>query len=422
MQRSSNVAPVDPVSPPPTGCPIGPGLSDPLRYTDLSFRSDWARMRRSDRLEWTQVNERTGFWSVVRYADVDRVLRDARTFTSERGTLLNILGMEDPAGGRQIAATDPPRHTVLRARLQKAMAIKAIEKQQELITRLVREIIDPLADGGVFDFAEAMLALPVALGGESMGLPRADWPRLGYLLNSSIAAEDPEYRVAGGTQATLDRAHRELFSYFQDIYRERRRNLGDDLVSVLITTEVDGRTMSPGEIMSNCYSVLLGAVVTTPHSPNYLMTEHIGDGLLDRWAAEPAATPTGVEEALRLASPVSHFMRYAVSDTEVRGTKIKAGQAVVSWLGAANRDEDVFPEADTFDLHRRPNKHLAFGIGPHYCVGHTLARVTLRTLFTELLSRFTAFEPAGEPVRLHSNFISGFKHLPITAKLVRGGA
>jgi cytochrome P450 len=408
---------------PATGCPVSAaaqGLADPLLYAgaDFDFRSIWDRMRGEDHLEWTQVDERLGFWSVVKYHDADRVLRDAQTFTSERGTLLNILGVEDPAGGRQIAATDPPRHTIMRARLQKALAIKAIEQQHDLITRLVREVIKPLADGGPFDFAEAMLALPVAVGGESMGLPRADWPRLGFLLNSSIAAEDPEYRTAGGTQDTLDRAHRELFAYFQDIYKERRRNLGDDLISVLITTEVDGRTMTPGEVMSNCYSVLLGAVVTTPHSPNYMMTEHIDDGVLDKWAADLTATPTAVEEALRLGSPVSHFMRYAVSDTVVRGTKIRAGQAVVNWLGAANRDEEVFPDAETFELRRRPNKHVAFGIGPHYCVGHTVARVTLRILFNELLSRFTGFEPAGEPSRLHSNFISGYKHLPITARTV----
>jgi cytochrome P450 len=406
-----------------SGCPVSAaaqGLAEPALYTNLDFRSIWAGMRDENHLEWTQVDDRNGFWSVVKYSDVDRVLRDPRTFTSERGTLLNILGTEDPAGGRQIAATDPPRHTVMRARLQKALAIKSIEQQQDMIRRLVREVIDPLADGGVFDFAEAMLALPVAVGGESMGLPRADWPRLGHLLVSSIAADDPAYRAAGGTQATLDAAHRELFAYFQDIYKERRSKLGDDLVSVLITTEVDGRTMTPGEVMSNCYSVLLGAVVTTPHSPNYVMAEHISDGLLERWAADLSLTPTAVEEALRLASPVSHFMRYAVTDTEVRGTKISAGQAVVSWLGAANRDKDIFVDPERFDLRRRPNKHLSFGIGPHYCVGHTVARVTLRILFNELLSRFTAFEPAGQPQRLHSNFVSGHRRLPITARAVSG--
>ena len=400
------------------GCPVT-GLADPHFFGGADFRSAWARLHARDGLEWTSAGARGGFWSAVRYADVDRVLRDSSTFTSERGTLLTILGVDDPAGGRQVAATDPPRHTAMRARLQKALGVRAIEQQRDLIAALVRGVLDPLADGGVFDFAAAMLALPVAVGGEAMGLPRADWPRLGRLLTTAIAPDDPDYRLAEGTQATLDAAHRELFAYFQEVYHQRRRNLGDDLVSVLITTEVDGRRMSPGEVMSNCYSVMLGAVVTTAHPPTYVLSEHLDDGVLDRWGADLSVTPTAVEEALRLASPAGHFMRYAVVDTELRGTRIEAGQAVVSWLGAANRDAAVFADPGRFDLRRRPNKHLAFGVGPHYCVGHTVARVTLRILFDELLTRFAGFERAGEPVRLRSNVISGYTHLPITAQ-VRG--
>lgn len=400
------------------GCPVTSApldLSDPLLYSEGDYRGAWEKLRTMDQLTWQQVDGRGGFWSVLRYHDADRVLRDPGTFTSERGTLLNLLGNEDPAGGRQIAATDPPRHTAMRARLQKALTIKAIEQQSDLIRELVLEVLAPLADGSTFDFAEAMLALPIAIGGVSMGLPRQDWPRLGRLLTASIAPDDPEYAEPGGTQVTLEMAHRELFAYFQDIYAERRQTLGDDLISVLVTTEFDGRTMSPGEVMSNCYSVLLGAVVTTPHSPNYVMAEHADDGLLARWAADLDATPTAVEEALRLASPVSHFMRYAVRDTEVRGTPIRAGDAVVVWLGAANRDEEVFADPLTFQPRRKPNKHLAFGVGPHYCVGHTVARVALRLLFTELLTRFTGFEHAGPAVRLRSNFVSGYKHMPIVA-------
>lgn len=407
-----------PVRPAPArsaGCPVA-DLSDPMLYSDGDYRGAWAELRGMSTPAWYQVDDRRGFWSVLKYDDASRVLRDFGTFTSERGTLLNLLGKEDPAGGRQIAATDPPRHTAMRARLQKALGIKAIEQQSDLIRQLVLEAIGPLADGGPFDFAVAMMALPVAIGGVAMGLPRQDWPRLGRLLTASIAAEDPEFQEAGGTLATLEVAHRELFAYFQDIYTERRRHLGDDLISVLITTEFEGRAMSPGEVMSNCYSVLLGAVVTTPHPPNYVLAEHMDDGLLARWSADPDATPTAVEEALRLASPVSHFMRYAVRGTEVGGAHVRAGDAVVVWLGAANRDEEAFPDPTTFDLYRRPNKHIAFGGGPHYCVGHTVARVTQRILFTELLTRFSRFEPAGLPERLRSNFVSGYKHLPITAR------
>jgi cytochrome P450 len=402
-------------------CPVGAddlGLADPRRFDGLDFRAEWTRLRALDRLDWTPVAGRGGFWSAVRYHDVDLVLRDAHTFTSERGTLLSILGRPDPAGGRQIAATDPPRHTTMRAGLQKALTIKAIEQQKDAITRLVRECLAPLADGGVFDFGQAMLALPVALAGEVMGLPRADLPRLCRLLTTSIAADDPEYCTPRGTKATLDRAHRELFAYLQDLCAERRHQLGDDLISVLIGTEVDGRVMSPGEVVSNCYSVLLGATVTTAHPATYLMTEHIGDGLLDRWAADLSVTPTAVEETVRLASPASHFMRYATTDTEIRGTPIAAGQAVVCWLGSANRDGTVFADPDTFDLRRKPNRHVAFGVGPHYCVGHGVARVTLAILFDELLTRFRDFQPAGEPVRLRSNVISGYTHVPITAQPV----
>lgn len=402
----------------PSGCPVShgaAGLADPVLFSTGDYRATWDELRGRDRLAWQDVDGRPGFWSVVRYHDADRVLRDADTFTSERGTMLFTLGEQDPAGGRQIPVTDPPRHTAMRARLQKALTIKSVEQQTELIRGLVREVVAPLGDGE-FDFAQAMLTLPVAVGGTAMGLPRADWPRLVRLLNASTAPDDPEYREPDGPQATLEAAHRELFAYFQDIYSDRRRRPGDDLISVLITTEVDGRAMSAGEVLSNCYSVLLGASVTTPHSPNYVMAEHLGDGLLDRWAADPGATASGVEEALRLASPVSYFMRYATRDVTIRDTPIKAGDAVVVWFGAANRDAEVFPDPDRFLLHRKPNRHLAFGIGPHYCVGHSLARVTLRLLFDELLSGFTDFEPAGAPSRMHSNFISGYKHLPITAK------
>jgi cytochrome P450 len=398
---------------PAPACPVT--LADPRLFATDAFRHRWTQLRAADRLEWTQVTEHAGFWSAATYADVDLVLRDARSFTSERGTVLAILGVDDPAGGRQVAATDPPRHTAMRARLQQALTVRAIEQRSDVIAGLVRETLDPLADG-VFDFAQAMLALPVAVAGEAMGLPRADWPRLGRLLTCAIAEDDPEYRDPGGPAATLAAAHRELFAYFQDLCRDRRRNLGDDLVSVLITTEVDGRRMSPGEIVSNCYSVLLGAVVTTPHAPNHVLAHHIDDGVLAAWAADPAVTPTAIEEALRLASPASHFLRYATRDVEVRGTVIGEGDAVVCWLGSANRDAAVFPDAEHFDLRRTPNRHVAFGVGPHYCVGHNVARVTIRVLFDELLARFTDFRPAGEPVRLHSNLISGYKHVPITAR------
>lgn len=146
------------------------------------------------------------------------------------------------------------------------------------------------------------------------------------------------------------------------------------------------------------------------------MAEHLCEGMLDEWAADISVTPSAVEEALRMASPVSYFMRRATRDVEVRGSLVKAGDPLVVWFGAANRDEEVFDDPDTFRLRRKPNRHLAFGMSPHYCVGHTLARVTLKTLFHELLTTYTGFEPAGTPERMRSTFVNGYKHLPISAQ------
>ncbi|GHI89134.1 cytochrome P450 [Streptomyces xanthophaeus] len=392
-------------------------LIDPTLYSDGDTHEIWRRMRQVDGLSWHQVDEERGFWSVVKYADTDLVLRDTDTFTSERGTLLDLLGTDDPAGGQQLAVTDPPRHTERQARLKKALAVKAVDRQREMIRPKVIDLLAPLGDGGAFDFGTAMLGLPMSVTGTMMGLPEEDWAWLSRLTTVCIAADDPEFQDEGGKEATLKSAHRELFGYFQDLMRHRRENLGDDLLSVLISTRFEGRLMSASEIVANCYSLLLGANVTTPHAPTFVMAEFTETDVLADWAAHPEVNGTAYEEALRWASPVNHILRYATRDTEVRGTKIAAGDAVVAWLGAANRDEEVFENSHTFDIRRKPNKHLAFGIGPHYCVGHSVARVTISILFEELLGRYEDFQLAGKPERLISNFASGYKHVPITARL-----
>jgi cytochrome P450 len=401
----------------PFAAPGGPDLVDPHLYSSGAAGAIWRKLRTLDRLHWQQVDDERGFWSVVHYREADRVLRDTATFTSERGTLLDLLGTDDPAGGQQLAVTDPPLHTARQARLKRALTSKAVNARREQIRSLLVELLAPLGDGGVFDFASAMIAMPMWVTGTMMELPRSDWEWLTRTTTQCIAADDPEFQDSAGKQATLSTAHLELFGYFQDIIRHRTEHLGSDLLSALLSSRFEGRTMSPGEVVSNCYSLLLGANVTTPHGPTYVMAEHI-DVLAD-WAAHPELNESGYAEALRWASPVNHVMRYTTTETKLRGTAIAKGDAVVVWLGSANRDETVFADSETFDIRRRPNKHLAFGIGPHYCVGHSVARVTLDVLFQELLTRYEDFDLAGVPERLISTFASGYKHVPITARLRR---
>lgn len=177
----------------------------------------------------------------------------------------------------------------------------------------------------------------------------------------------------------------------------------------------NGRKLRPGEIVSNSYSLLLGANVTTPHVPNAAMGELTKDGKYADWASHPELFESGINEALRWSSPASHFLRYAKTDVELSGVTIRQGEPVAAWIGSANRDATVFPDPYEFDIRRDPRNHLAFGVGPHYCVGHAVARLALHELFEGLLDQFSGLEPAGEPQHLHSNFIAGMKHLPLVA-------
>lgn len=387
-------------------------------FATTDMHAVWRTLRREAPVSWHPVDD-DGFWSVTRYDDVQYVLRDHLAFTSEKGSLLTLLGKGDPAGGRQMAVTDPPRHKRLREPLQRALSVREVERDLPHIRSLVRELLAPMEDGGVFDFAAAMAALPMAVIGSWMGIPRSDWPELTRLTGASIAPDDPAFVGPGGPERTLVRAHRELFAYFQDVVAERQAAPGDDLLGVLLGMRIDGARLTAGEIVSNCYSLLLGANVTTAQPPSAALLELAGTDALADWAAHPDLLVSGVEEALRWSSPAQHFMRYATRDVAIGDVTVRAGDAVVAWLGSANRDEDVFERPDTFDIRRRPNKHVAFGVGPHYCVGHTVARIALRVLFQELLTGFTDIEIAGEPVRLRSNFIAGYTSLPVTARGVR---
>lgn len=404
---------------PPSRCPMRNAtfdLTDPTLHSEGDPHAVWQALRRHDPVSRQLTPAGKPFWSVTKYEDAQTVLRDHTLFTSERGTLLTILGTDDPAGGKQMAVTDPPNHARMREPLQRALSIKAVEVHREVIRKMVVRLIEPMADG-VFDFAEAMTVMPMAVTGTLMGLPAEDWPQLTRLTTAAIAPDDPEFALADSVEATLSTAHRELFAYFQDVVHARQKQAGDDLISFLMSIDLDGRKMSLGEIMSNCYSLLLGANVTTPHVASAAMATQTRTGVFEDWAAHPDLAVRGTEEALRWASPASHFMRYAVRDVELRGKQIAAGDAVVVWLGSANRDEDVFTDPYTFDIRRRPNRHVAFGVGSHFCVGHTVAKVTLRLLFTEMLSRYTDFEVVGKPQLLRSNFVAGYSHLPVTARL-----
>jgi cytochrome P450 len=392
-------------------------LMDSALYSQGMPHGLWANLRRDSPVVRQTLPDGRVFWSVASYREVTEVLQGAMIFTSQRGTLLDQLGEDDPAGGVQLVATDPPRHTMLRIPLQRALAAKPVTAMRERLRTVVRDALAPLADDGPYDLAEHMRRLAVAVMGTMMGLPSADWPRLAELSMASIAPEDPLFGQPGEAESVLRAAHRELFAYFYDIVRHRRAHPGDELISLLIGTVWGDRLLNQGEVVSNCYSLLIGGNVTTSQVPSTTLADLMGTATLDQWAATPSLLVSGVEEALRWATPTMNLLRYAVRDLKLGGRCVKADEAVVVWLASANRDEDFFADPFTFDIGRQPNRHVTFGGGSHYCVGNSIVRVTLKLFFAELFSRFTDFAPAGPGARLHSNTISGWATLPITAKV-----
>ena len=244
------------------------------------------------------------------------------------------------------------------------------------------------------------------------------------LTSEMAAATDPDHRPDPVKYPTeIDPrllpfgspAAHHVFEYGRKIGEQRRRQPTDDLVSRLVHAEVDGAHLSDTEY-SNFFELFIFAgneTTRTGISQGILaLMEHPDQ--LDRLAADPSLIPTGVDEILRYGTPIIYFRRTATRDTEIRGVSIQAGDRVALWYLSANFDEDVFPDSMRFDVGRNPNPHVTFGRGgPHFCLGSFLARLEIRILLEEILARNVRFELTGSPVRLRSNFVNGFKSLPV---------
>jgi cytochrome P450 len=394
-------------------------LYDPRLYTHGDPHLVWQTLRHEQPVFWQELDDGRGFWSVTKHDDCRRVLADYEEFTSARGAILKMLGKRDPAGGHQMAVTDPPRHTHVRQPLAEMLAPAAVRRYTPQIQAAVEQLLAPMTEGDVWDLGAAMTALPMIVSGVLMGVPEEDYEELVRSGLMTVAPDDEEFKVDGDADATLHQAHHDLFAYFARQVRKRRREASEDLgssdlIGRLMTMEVEGSRLTEGEIISNCYALLLGANVNTGHVISAAILELMdAPEEYDRWANEPRYLIPGMAEALRWSSPVVHFLRYAVDDVEIRGQRIRKDEAVVAWIASANRDEEVFDEPFRFDIARRPNKEIAFGYGPHRCIGAAAAVLTLELALKEIFARVARFEPAGDVEHLCSNFTAGIKHLPV---------
>jgi cytochrome P450 len=393
--------------------PAVPNLVDPRTYIEQDMTAVWRRLRAQDPVHWhPPTSDGPGFWVLTRYDDISLVLRDTTNFTSEKGNVLaTMLQGGDTGAGRMLAVTDGPHHTGLRKLLLKAFAPRALEDVARRVNQTTERLLREALERGQCDFARDVASfIPLDTICDLLDVPQSDRRDVLRLTKSALASdyEKPE--------ADADRmARSEILLYFTDLVATRRRKPGSDPISLMAAAEVGGRRLADEDIVLNCYSLIMGGDETSRLSmigAVRAFIDHPG-----QWAALKSGTVTiesAVEEVLRWTTPTMHFGRTATTDTEIGGQLIRAGDLVTLWLVSANLDEDAFPEPDRFDLARSPNKHLAFGYGPHFCLGAYLGRVEISAMMAGLQGLVGQIEEAGPVQRIYSNFLSGMSSLPVT--------
>ena len=356
-----------------------------------------------------------GFWCIVRYDDLQRLSHDWPDYSSESGITLHELGELRVAQQRMMMLImDPPRHTKLRLLVNKGFTPRMIGRLHDRIREVAGEITDHVAERGECDFVVDVAAeLPLQVIAEMMGVPREDRHKVFEWSNRLIGSEDPEYAVSNEDAMG---AAVEMFQYANDLAAEKRAHPSDDIVSTLLTAEVEGERLSDLEFDLFFQLLAVAGNETTRNLISHGMLallEHPDQRqlLLD----DRSLLPSAVDEMLRYASPVMYMRRTAQRDLELHGEHIREGDKVALWYIAANHDPAVFDDPHRFDVRRSPNEYLAFGGGgPHFCLGSHLAKLEITVMFEELLDRLPDVEPAGPVHRLRSNFINGIKHMPVS--------
>jgi cholest-4-en-3-one 26-monooxygenase len=393
----------------------GVELVDPDAYADGVPHETFARLRREAPVYRHEQPGASPFWAVTRYHDIVAVSRDWATYSSERrGALLGEPPEEALATQRLMMLNmDPPRHSKLRALVNKGFTPRQIALLTEPVRRVCDELVETVAARGECDFVTEIAAeLPLQVIAELLGIPQADRHQVFEWSNTMVGADDPEWR---GSPEDAQNAAMSMYGYANDLALQRKDSPRDDLVSVLMQAEVDGEQLS--EMEFDLFFLLLAV------AGNETTRNLISGGMLAliqhpdqrrRLLEDRSLLDTGVEELLRWVTPVMQFQRTAQRDTEIAGVPIAEGERVALYYVSANRDEAVFDDPMTFDVGRTPNEHITFGAGgPHFCLGNSLARLEIRTVFDVLLDRLPDIELDGPPRKLRSNFLNGIKSMPV---------
>jgi cytochrome P450 len=356
-----------------------------------------------------QFVDSPGFWVVTSHALVTEVDRDQERFSSEAGgTFMPSLTQDSLALFRQMMLNmDHPRHTRLRRILQPIFTPRSIEQLRSSIDHNAEDILTGLE--GEFDLVEQVAAeMPIRVLADLFGMPQDDRHLIYQWSNALLGAENP-----GATKHAEESmlALAGMMDYGSAMAAERRIDPRDDVVSRIVQAEVDGERLTDEEFQMFWLLLVVAGNETTRNAVSGSVVALHDHGLWTWLAEHPEHLPSATEELLRYVSPVQQFRRTATRDLTLGDQQVRAGDKVVIWFGAANRDPAVFEEPHGLDLERSPNPHVAFGIGPHFCLGAHLARLEAAEMLRHLLTRAPQLS-IGTPVRSANNFINGIAHLP----------
>jgi cytochrome P450 len=394
--------------------PAGPDLAGVARLVDPEFYAGdphpvYARLRAEAPVYWCEEGE---FWALTRYDDVRQVGHDNTLFTSGRGTLIaegreratsQTHGPHIP-GAHHLIRTGPPDHAPMRKIVARSFTPRSVSALGERARSIARELIDQIDGDAVTDVVQALSApLTTYVIAELMGVPRERWAEFWDWTDSAILQID-----AGRDDPAHAAKIADLMEFFRQLCAERKQNPGDDIVTDLVTGEFKGEPLNEVDLLTYCKFLLVAGTETTRNLISHgvaLLAQHPEQRRL--LVDEPDRTPLAIEEMLRISSPVFAFCRTATADTEIRGQQIAAGDYVAMYYASANRDEQIWSDPDRFDITRPVTRpHVAFGFGPHVCLGAGLARMESKVLFEELLRAYPDYELAGAAVPGPSTLIS----------------
>ncbi len=415
---------------------VAKALTDPKAYGEwngLHEKFAWARANAP--LAVAEVPDYDPFWAVTRHADIMEVSRNNKIFASgARQTTLTMKAIDAlvrtqiPDGHliKSLVQMDAPDHMKYRLLTQTWFMPKNLRILEDRIREIARETVDHMLSlGDECDFArDVALHYPLRVVMNILGVPREDEPRMLLLTQQLFGSTDPELNrdrseitdpVAG--LQMLNFVVADFENYFKELTASRRKTPQEDVATVLANSTVNGAPIPDREL--NGYYIIIataGHDTTSASTAGAMMELARNPALFERFRAAEVDKAGLIEEAVRWTTPVQHFMRSAVEDTELNGQQIKAGDWMMLCYASGNRDEAVFADPFTFNPDRAPNTQIGFGFGGHVCLGQHLARMEMRILMEELLPRLASVELTGDPARVESVFVGGLKRLPIRFK------